>query len=94
MAQGKEALAYIERTHDPSASQDAAKGFGEAYQLHPRDPQAVRGLKTAADYAIAWYGKYSDKEEALAQLQTFSARSDFYKTYAPMQRAIRAAGGN
>jgi serine/threonine protein kinase len=94
MAEGNGSLAYIERTHDPSASQDAAKRFGEAYQLHPRDPQAVRGLKTAADYAIAWYGKYSDKQEALAELEKFRAKSDFYKTYAPMQRAIRAAGGN
>jgi hypothetical protein len=94
IAEGNESLAYIERTHDPSASQDAAKLFGEAYQLHPRDPAAVRGLKAAADYAIDWYSKYPDKQEALAQLETFRARSDYYKTYAPMQRAIRAAGGN
>jgi serine/threonine protein kinase len=90
---GNKSLEYVERTHDPSASQDAAHSFDEAYRLHPRDPQAVRGLNAAANYAIDWYGKMTDKQEALAQLKLFREKSKYYETYAPMQRAVQAAGG-
>jgi serine/threonine protein kinase len=94
IAEGNKSLAYIERTHDPIATQDAAVNFDKAYQLHPRDPQAVRGLKTAANYAIGWYSIYLYFNVSLSDLEKFRAKSDFYKTYPPMQRAIRAAGGN
>jgi serine/threonine protein kinase len=90
---GNNDLDYLRRTHDISISQDAASDFGEAYQLHEKDPQAVRGLEIAADYAIEWYSKLPDRREALAQLQLFRSRSDFYQTYKPLQKAIRAAGG-
>jgi serine/threonine protein kinase len=90
---GNNDLDYLKRTHDVTASQDAATDFAEAYQLHEKDPEAVRGLETAADYAIDWYGKLPDRQQALAQLRLFRARSDFYQTYKPLQKAIRAAGG-
>ena len=92
--EGNEALAVIERTKDPVLSRDAAECFERAYQLHPRDRQAVRGLEAAATYAIDWYGRFPDKQEALRQLTLFRESSKYYKTYAPMQRAIRAAGGD
>jgi serine/threonine protein kinase len=91
---GQEALDFIARTHDVTVSTDAVKYFDTAYRLHPRDPEAVRGLEAAARYAIDWYAKAPDKREALQQLQLFQAKSDYYKTYAPMQRAIRAVGGD
>jgi hypothetical protein len=85
---------YLERTHDIRASADAAKAFAEAYQLHPKDPQAVRGLDTAADYAIGWYEHLSDRQTALAGLVGFRAISpDYYERYKPLQHAIHAAGG-
>lgn len=90
---GNNDLEYLQRTHDISSSQDAATDFGEAWQLHEKDPEAVRGLRTAADYAIDWYGRMPDRHEALAQLRMFESRSEFYKTYRPLQKAIRAAGG-
>ena len=91
--QGAESLAYLERTRDITASADAAQYFADAYRLHPKDPQAVKGLERAADYAIAWYEKQPDRQEALSELERFRARSDYYEQYRPLQRAIRAAGG-
>lgn len=90
---GNDDLEYLRRTHDVSISQDAASDFGEAYQLHEKDPEAVRGLQTAADYAIEWYAKQPDRQQALEQLRLFQSRSKFYETYKPLQKAIRAAGG-
>ena len=91
---GDEVLEHIKHGGNLAYVQDAAKSFGEAYRLHPRDPEAVRGLKAAANYAIDWFGKFPDKKEALQQLQGFQEWSNYYKTYPPMQRAIRAAGGD
>jgi serine/threonine protein kinase len=90
---GNRDLDYLKRTHDVTASQDAASDFAEAYALHEKDPLATAGLAAAADYAIEWYRKLPDQREALAQLETFRSRSDFYQTYKPLQNAIHAAGG-
>ncbi|MDB6090517.1 MAG: protein kinase [Gammaproteobacteria bacterium] len=91
--QGNESLDYLKRTHDVTASADAAQYFGEAYRLHAKDPQAVSGLRAAADYAIDWYGKFPDRTEARTQLERFAAKSDYYDRYEPLQKAIRAAAG-
>jgi serine/threonine protein kinase len=91
--EGNASLAYLRSSGDITASADAAEYFAEAYQLHPRDPDAVRGLEMAATYAIGWYSRLPDRGEALRQLQLFRAKSTFYAGYAPLQRAIHAAGG-
>jgi serine/threonine protein kinase len=90
---GNESLQYLERTHDITASADAAESFAEAYVLHEKDPRAVSGLETAADYAIDWFGKSPDKHAAREELQKFRAKSDYYQQYKPLRKAIRAAGG-
>jgi tRNA A-37 threonylcarbamoyl transferase component Bud32 len=90
---GNESLAYLKRANDITASADAAQYFGDAYRLHEKDPEAVSGLETAADYAIAWYRKIPDQHEARAELEKFRAKSDYYEHYGPLQKAIRAAGG-
>jgi serine/threonine protein kinase len=91
---GEEALAYLQTTHDPNGSADAADAFAKAYQLHERDPVAVRGLEQAADAAIAWYQKWPDRHGARIQLESFRDKSDYYKRYEPLQRAIRDAEEN
>jgi serine/threonine protein kinase len=91
--QGNESLDYLRRTHDITASADAAQYFADAYQLHEKDPRAVSGLATAADYAIDWYRRLPDQHEARAELERFRGKSDYYQTYGPLQKAIRAAGG-
>jgi serine/threonine protein kinase len=91
--EGNNDLDYLKHTHDVTASQSAAENFADAYRLHQRDPQAVKGLEAAADYAIEGFRTIPDQHEQLAQLKIFRARSDFYQTYKPLQKAIRAAGG-
>lgn len=91
--EGEASLAYLRSSGDITASADAAEYFAEAYRLHPKDPDAVRGLETAAGYAIGWYAKLPDRAEALRQLRLFRAKSAFYSRYGPLQRAIRKAGG-
>src|SRR6185312_16010224 len=88
--EGDASLAYLRSSGDITASADAAEYFAEAYQLHPKDPEAVRGLETAANCAIGWYSKLPDRGEALRQLQLFRAKSTFYAGYAPLQHAIHA----
>jgi serine/threonine protein kinase len=91
--QGNESLDYLKRTHDITASADAAQYFADAYRLHEKDPQAVRGLEAAADSAIDWYRKLPDRQEARTELERFRAKSDYYQQYRPLQQEIRAAGG-
>jgi serine/threonine protein kinase len=93
IGQGNEALDYMKRTRDPVGSGDAAQAFADAYRLHEKDPLAVKGLETAADYAIDWYTKLPDKQMARTELEKIRARSDFYQQYGPLQRAIRSLGG-
>jgi hypothetical protein len=64
------------------------EGFDNAYRLHPRNREAVAGLKTAADLAIDWYLARPDRIEALHQLKNFQRKSEFYQTYSPLQDAI------
>jgi len=91
--QGNESLDYLRRTHDITASADAAQYFADAYRLHEKDPLAVSGLAAAADYAIGWYLKLPDQQEARTELERFRAKSDYYRRYRPLQKAIHAAGG-
>ncbi len=90
---GNESLDYLKRTHDIIGSADAAQSFADAYRLHEKDPLAVKGLKTAADYAIEWYTKLPDRQMARTELEKFRAKSDYYQQYGPLQRAIHSAGG-
>ncbi|HTV80431.1 MAG TPA: serine/threonine-protein kinase [Steroidobacteraceae bacterium] len=95
---GNDALGYVARTHDVSGSADAASCFADAFRLHPKDPDAVRGLDSAADLAIDWYRKMPDRRQAVQELRKFRERCNddacgYYRTYAPLSRAIRDAGG-
>ena len=85
---GQEALQYVERTREMSVTEDAVAGFVSAYDLHPRNREAVAGLERTADLVIDWYLARPDRLDALHQLQVFQRKSEFYQTYAPLQDAI------
>jgi hypothetical protein len=85
---GQEALRYVERTHEMSVIEEAVESFDSAYSLHARNREAVAGLERSADLVINWYLARPDRLDALHQLQTFQLKSEFYKTYAPLQDAI------
>ena len=88
IAQGEQSLAYVANTGDVSASADAAQFFAEAYAMHPKNREAVRGLEKAADHAIDWFTKREDHAEARAELEKFRDKSDYYTKYAPINDAI------
>jgi len=86
--QGSASLAYIDRTGDIVASADAAQYFAQAYALHPRNREAVAGLRRSADLAISWYEKMPDQRQAREELRRFQMYSEFYRHYRPLVRAI------
>jgi serine/threonine protein kinase len=94
---GNDALSYVERTHDISGSADAASCFADAFRLHPKDPDAIHGLRLAADLAIGWYRQMPDQRLAAQELRKFRDKCNddfcgYYGTYSPLGRAIRAVG--
>lgn len=85
---GREALDYVERTHEMSVTEEAVAGFDGAYRLHPRNREAVAGLAQAADLVIDWYRAQPDRANSLEQLRIFQRKSEFYDSYAPLLEAI------
>jgi hypothetical protein len=67
---------------------DALAHYGAAFDLHPRDPQAVAGLKRSADYVIERLEHSPDHAAAAAQLEDMKKRSAFLESYAPLVAAI------
>jgi serine/threonine protein kinase len=88
LADGRSALRLVEQEHIVEASDDAANAFARAYEHHPKDPDAVAGLKRSADLFIRWCESLPDRKDTLAKLREFQKRSDFYQSYGPLKRAI------
>jgi serine/threonine protein kinase len=86
--EGNESLHVVKESKLIQASADAADFFARAYEIHPRNPQAIKGLEQAADYFIGWSNTQPDQEEALRQLRTFQQKSEYYLKYGPLVRAI------
>jgi len=90
LSQGRASMEYLERSQDITASADAAQYFADAYALHPRNPDAVAGLRQAADKVLKWYTNAPDRRMALEELRKFQAKSDYYETYGPLNEAIES----
>ena len=88
---GNEALRLVTEKQIIEASADAADSFADAYQHHPRNPQAVAGLEAAANAFIEWAVAQSDRAMALEQLRSFQKKSPYYEHYGPLERAIERA---
>jgi serine/threonine protein kinase len=88
LADGRSALRLAEQEHIMEASDDAANAFAKAYEHHPKDPDAVAGLKRSADLFIRWCESLPDRKDALAKLREFQKRSDYYQSYGPLKSAI------
>src|SRR5262249_43527285 len=69
---------------------EAAVRFDHAYALHPRNPDAIKGLDSAAELAIGWAKSSPDRAGALEELKTFRQRTEeshYYDHYAPLDQA-------
>jgi serine/threonine protein kinase len=94
LADGNEALRLVRDSHLIEASADAADRFAAAYAIHPRNPQAVAGLEQAAAYFIDYWDTQNnqeghDRERALQELKKFQEKSDYYRGYGPLTRALQ-----
>lgn len=91
LSKAREALDYVQRTNDYSVLDDAVDAFDRAYALHPRNREAVAGLKQTADLAIRWATTQHDPREAARELETLRGHtvgSGFYNQYPPLNRMI------
>lgn len=93
LTDGNQSLEAVRNSELIEASADAADRFADAYAIHPRNPAAVVGLKSAADYFVDWWSQQPDQSRALQELQKFQQKSDYYQSYAPLTRAIEKAEG-
>jgi serine/threonine protein kinase len=67
---------------------DALTHYGAAFDLHPKDPQAVAGLERSADYVISKLEQAPDRQAAAAQLEEVQKRSIYLESYPPLTKAI------
>ncbi len=91
LSKAREALDYVQRTNDYSVLDDAVDAFDRAYALHPRNRDAVAGLKQSADLAIGWATSQHDPREAARELETLRGHtvgSGFYNQYPPLNHMI------
>jgi serine/threonine protein kinase len=87
MTEGNESWGYFEREHQTDAAFGAIEWYAKAYDLHPRNREAVAGLKKAADTLLDMPNLDATKRQELASfMQTKSA---FYQKYAPVVEAAR-----
>lgn len=87
MAEGDTAWELFEREQNPIMIDDAVRYYSAAYELHPRNRDAVAALNEAADAMLEAAGEDPGKRRAVAQLlQTFSTH---YRKYAPVVEAAQ-----
>jgi Protein kinase domain len=72
---------------------EAVRAYGRAYALHPRDSDAIAGLRKTADYILDRLRSYPDPAERLPMLESVDEASDYYAGYKPLRVAIQEAGG-
>lgn len=88
---GNDALRLVTQSQIIEATADAADNFADAYEHHPRNPQAVAGLEAAAAAFIDWADSQADREGALRELRNFQKKSVYYSHYTPLEKAIARA---
>jgi hypothetical protein len=87
MLEGDEEWSFYVREQNPVALEGAVDHYAEAYKLHPRNHEAVRGLRKVADALLGLAQGQSERRREIAQ--TLQRRSDFYLRYDPVLEAAR-----
>ena len=95
VAQGNEALGAADNEGITAFYDDALELFSQAYAIHPRNPDAVSGLRGTADGWLRWLDKQP------AELREARLRSglrkyvcqDYLSTYRPVATACEATLG-
>lgn len=86
IAEGDTAWQFFQRDHISDGAATAIDSYAAAYDIHPRNREAVAGLKKAAD---ALLNLPNDKEARQALATELQKKSVFYQKYAPVVDAAR-----
>jgi hypothetical protein len=86
MAVGNEAWGFFEHEHNTDAIGSAIQSYAAAYEIHPRNREAVAGLKKAADAALDQPNDEVQRQELARNLQKMSI---YYRKYAPVVAAAK-----
>jgi hypothetical protein len=70
-----------------SALEDSATEYAKAYNLHPRNPDAVKGLNRTADEMLRLSA--DDPELRRQVADGLIARTEYFKKYQPVVDATR-----
>jgi serine/threonine protein kinase len=87
MNEGNEFWGFFETEHISDAAFQAINRYSDAYNLHPRNREAVAALKKAADAVLAMPELDAKGRQELAE--GWKNKNAFYKNYAPV---VEAAG--
>ncbi len=87
MADGDEAWQFYENEHLADAIWSAILEYSQAYELHPRNREAVAALNKAANAFLQEAGDDPQKRRAVAQ--TLQNQSAHFRKYAPVVDAAK-----
>jgi serine/threonine protein kinase len=85
--QGNGFYAFYEREGASDQLFSAIESYGKAYQIHPRNREAVAGLKKGAAAAFEAAGSNEELRKAVAAM--LLERSDYYQKYPPVLEATQ-----
>lgn len=86
LAEGDKAWSFYTQQGIADGLNGALTNFADAYREHPRDREAVRGLKRAANEYLK--NARSDPSRLHETARTLADSSDFLKTYPPVAEAL------
>jgi serine/threonine protein kinase len=87
MQEGDEAWAFYEREHLADAIWSAILEYSQAYDLHPRNREAVAALNKAANAFLKEAG--DDPAQRREVAQTLQSQSPHFRKYAPVVEAAK-----
>lgn len=87
METGDGAFALALQDHNSFLLQDAANEYAKAYEVHPKNRDAVRALNKAADALLKAFSKDPDALRALAR--GLESESSYYRKYQPIVDAAK-----
>jgi serine/threonine protein kinase len=85
--QGNQEWQFFEREHNVFQAFSAIDYYAGAYTVHPRNREAVAGLRKAADALLALPNV--DKETRRKLAEDLKGKSPYYEKYAPVVEASR-----
>ena len=87
MTEGNKFWGFFESEHQVDGALQAVTLYGEAYDKHPRNREAVAALKKAADALLAMPDLNEKQRQELAKY--LQSQSAYYQKYQPVVDAVR-----